>query len=137
MLFDNKMQLIDTVMLAEGAVNSVRISARTITEKAIKKNASSIILIHNHPNGLPYPSDDDVRFSNFLKDVLKNLDIHLIDHIIVSGRFYRPVFEGEVGENKFAAKPKFSYGSVKSKDGIRYSDVAAAASIMYQGLGEE
>ena len=63
MLFDNKMMLLDTVMLAEGAVNSVRVSTRTIAEKAIKKNASSIILIHNHPNGTQYPSDEDVRFS--------------------------------------------------------------------------
>lgn len=137
MLFDNKMQLIDTVMLAEGAVNSVRVSARTITEKAIKRNAASIILIHNHPNGSPYPSDEDKRFSNFLKGILGNLDINLIDHIIVSGRFYRPVFEGELGENKFASKPKFIYGNATNKDGIRFSDSKAAASIMYKGLDEE
>lgn len=137
MLFDNKMQLIDTVMLAEGAVNSVRISARTITEKAIKRNASSIILIHNHPNGSPYPSDDDLRFSNSLKDALGILDIHLIDHVIVSGRFYRPVFEGAVGENRFAAKPKLHYGQADSNNGVRYSEPLAAASVMYKGLYEE
>ncbi len=137
MLFDNKMMLLDTVMLAEGAVNSVRVSARTITEKAIKKNASSIILIHNHPNGVPYPSDDDSRFSAYLRDLLSNLDITLIDHIIVSGRFYRPVFEGEIGENRFASPIKFSYGERVLSTGIRVSEPQIAAGIAYEGKIEE
>ncbi len=133
MLFDNKMMLLDTVMLAEGAVNSVRVSTRTIAEKALKKNASAIILIHNHPNGTPYPSDEDRRFSSYLKDLLSNFDITLIDHIIVSGRFYRPVFEGEVGESRFAASKPFSYGEKVLSTGIRVFEPAAAANIPYQG----
>lgn len=137
MLFDNKMMLLDTVMLAEGAVNSVRVSTRTIAEKAIKKNASSIILIHNHPNGTPYPSDEDVRFSNYLKDLLANFDITLIDHIIVSGRYYRPVFEGEVGENRLASSNPFSYGEKTLTTGIRVSEPVVAADILYKGKEEQ
>ncbi len=133
MLFDNKMMLLDTVMLAEGAVNSVRVSARTITEKAIKKNASSIILIHNHPNGTTFPSDEDRNFSQYLKDLLANLDITLIDHIIVSGRFYRPVFEANVGENRLASAISFSYGEKLSQSGIRVFEPHVAAGIIYEG----
>ena len=103
MLFDNKMMLLDTVKLAEGSVNSVRISLRTIIDKAIKKNASSIVLIHNHPNGSPYPSDADIRFTNSIKDLLYNVDINLVDHIIVSGKYYRPIFQGETKENALAS----------------------------------
>jgi DNA repair protein RadC len=136
LLFDNKMMLLDTVMLGEGAVNSVHVSVRTIAEKALKKDASSIILLHNHPNGLPYPSDDDRRFSAYLKDLLANFDITLIDHIIVSGRFYRPVFEGEVGENKFAAPNSFSYGEKIAPTGIRVCETKAAADIAYKGNTE-
>ena len=51
MFFDNKMMLLDTVKVAEGAVNSVSAPARVFVEKAFKKNASSIVLIHNHPSG--------------------------------------------------------------------------------------
>lgn len=103
MLFDNKMMLLDTVKLAEGSVNSVRISLRTIIDKAIKKNASSIVLIHNHPNGSPYPSDADIKFTNSIKDLLYNVDINLVDHIIVSGKYYRPIFQGETKENALAS----------------------------------
>lgn len=137
MLFDNKMMLLDTVMLAEGAVNSVRVSARTIIEKAIKKNASSIILIHNHPNGVPYPSEEDQNFSLHLKSLLSNLDITLIDHIIVSGRFFRPVFEGDTSENAFAAPIKFSYGERPFADGVREAEPMAAAGIPYYGNVEQ
>lgn len=133
MLFDNKMMLLDTVMLAAGAVNSVRVSARTIAEKAIKKNASSIILIHNHPNGTPYPSDEDQHFSTYLRDLLGNLDITLIDHIIVSGKFYRPVFEANVDEKRFASPISFSYGETLLPNGIRVSEPHAAAGIIYEG----
>ncbi len=133
MLFDNKMMLLDTVMLAEGAVNSVRVSARTIIEKAIKKNASSIILIHNHPNGVPYPSEEDINFSQYLRNLLSNLDITLIDHVIVSGRFYRPVFEGEEGENCFASPIKFSYGDRVLANGVREAEPQAASGIPYFG----
>ena len=133
LLFDNKMMLLDTVMLGEGAVNSVHVSVRTIAEKALKKDASSIILLHNHPNGMPYPSEDDKRFSLYLKDLLANFDITLIDHIIVSGRYYRPVFEGEIGENRFAAPKKFSYGEKILPTGIRICEPKAASDIPYKG----
>jgi hypothetical protein len=102
-------------------------------EKALKKDASSIILLHNHPNGMPYPSEDDKRFSLYLKDLLANFDITLIDHIIVSGRYYRPVFEGEIGENRFAAPKKFSYGEKILPTGIRICEPKAASDIPYKG----
>lgn len=136
MLFDNKMMLIDTVMLAEGAVNSVRVSTRTICEKALKKNASSIILLHNHPSGTAYPSPDDERFSNYLRDMLANFDITLIDHVIVSGRYYRPVFEGEARKNRLASHIPFSYGSNNDPNGMRFCERAAAASIRYSEVEE-
>lgn len=137
MLFDNKMMLLDTVMLAEGAVNSVRVSARTIIEKAIKKNASSIILIHNHPNGVTYPSEEDKNFSQYLKNLLSNLDITLIDHIIVSGRFFRPVFEGDEREERLASSTKFSYGDRPFANGVREADLQAAAGVPYFGNIEQ
>lgn len=119
MLFDNRMKLIDTVLLAEGAVNSVRVSTRTICEKAIKKNASTIVLVHNHPNGTIYPSDEDVRLSSYLRDLLAAFDINLLDHVIVSGRFYRPVFAcDKMGENKLAAPSGFKHGTNGAPTGI-------------------
>ena len=136
MLFDNKMMLLDTIKLAEGAVNAVSVPPRIIVEKAFKKNASSIVLIHNHPSGLPLPSDEDTRFSRRLKDLLMGMDINFIDHIIVSGKFYRPIFEGEVRENNLASPVNFSYGENGDFMGIRSFEDRAASPIMYDGNTE-
>ena len=123
MLFDNKMKLLDIVMLSEGSVNSVGISYRTICERAFKKHASSVILIHNHPNGTPYPSAEDLRVSSILRDCLKTFEITLIEHIIVSGRYYRPMFEkSDAVEAKLAASINFDYGSCDNDEGIRTGD---------------
>lgn len=137
LLFDNKMKLLDTVMVAEGVVNTVRVSTRTICEKALKKNASCVILAHNHPNGIPQPSDEDVRYSSFLRDFLANFDITLIDHIIVSGRYYKAIFDGQSGENKFAAGGSFNYGSSSITTGIRFVEPSVAAGINYSENDEK
>ncbi len=118
MLFDNQMKLIDTVLLSQGTTNAVSLSLREVAEKAIKKNASSLILIHNHPSGTPYPSSEDTKLSVQLRDLLSMLNIRFIDHIIVSGRFYRPIFEEQTMECKFASSKKFTYGKA-TESGIR------------------
>ncbi len=91
MLFDNKMKLIDTVHLGDGSVNSVRLSMRTLAEKALKRSASSIILAHNHPNGTCYPSGDDIALTNQMADFCDVLGLNLIDHIVVSGKYFTPI----------------------------------------------
>ena len=72
-----------------------------------------------------------------LKSILSTLDITLIDHIIVSGRFFRPVFEGDTSENAFAAPIKFSYGERPHADGVREAEPMAAAGIPYYGNVEQ
>lgn len=134
MLFDNKMMLLDTVKLAEGVVNSVSVPPRIIVEKAFKRNAASVVLIHNHPSGLPNASDEDISYSRYLKGLLSGVNINLIDHIIVSGRYYRPIFEGELGENTLNSPVNFTYGPKPDATGIRIAeDLVAAADVPYKG----
>ncbi len=131
MFFDNKMKLLDTVMISEGAVNAVQIPTRMIVEKAFKKNAASVVLIHNHPNGTPFPSEDDMRVSNRLRDLLFDVNIKMIDHVIVSGRFYRPVFENDPFEKQLASPLPFSYGASSDPEGVRAAELLAASDTGY------
>ena len=96
LILDSKNRILWEELLSLGTIQTSIADPREIFLSALRKNGVSIILIHNHPNGTPYPSDDDQRFSTYLRNMLANFDINLIDHIIVSGRYYRPVFEGEV-----------------------------------------
>jgi DNA repair protein RadC len=50
---------------------------------AIRRNACSIIVAHNHPSGDPTPSPEDVRVTEMLVDAGKLLDIAVLDHIVI------------------------------------------------------
>ena len=135
MLFDNKMMLLDTVKIAEGTINEIKAPPRIIVEKAIRKNASSIVLLHNHPNGTAYPSKSDLKYSNYIKDLLSSMGIELVDHIIVSGRFYRSAFAGDICEDQLTASANYTYGKGLD-DGVGIADDLVAANISYKGKQE-
>jgi DNA repair protein RadC len=110
MLFDNKMKLIDTVQLGDGSVNTVKLSMRTLAEKALKRSASSIILAHNHPNGTCYPSSDDIALTHQMSDFCEVLGLNLIDHIVVSGKYYTPIMRSRKNAFMSSSQPSLDYG---------------------------
>lgn len=83
MSIDSSCRLIACDLLAEGAFSQVNINIRAITQIALKRNAYSVILAHNHPFGMSKPSNEDVLATTWIKNALKQLDIKFLDHIIV------------------------------------------------------
>ncbi|MFT5640648.1 MAG: DNA repair protein RadC [Cyclobacteriaceae bacterium] len=55
---------------------------KVIFKKALEKNASYIILLHNHPSGNKKPSQSDINLTNKLKQAGKTLDLPILDHLI-------------------------------------------------------
>ena len=47
------------------------------------KNASGLILAHNHPSGETDPSKSDIGLTNTLKNICETMNIRLLDHLIV------------------------------------------------------
>ena len=80
--------VIKTQELSEGVVNSVNVDLRKIAETALTNKAVQIIVSHNHPGGNVNPSDDDIRLTRKIRDMLSALNVNLLDHIIVSGFEY-------------------------------------------------
>lgn len=80
---DDKLNIISCTVIQEGGVNAVPINVRKIVETTYKWNCSLIILSHNHPNGLPLPSDDDVIQTKKIYQILQSVGITLLDHVIV------------------------------------------------------
>ena len=97
LLFDNGMTLLDCIMLDEGTVTQANITPRKIVEHAIKRNASAVLISHNHPKGVAIPSSEDVATTNFLQSSLKNMGITLIDHIIVGRDTIMPILNHQMG----------------------------------------
>ena len=85
---DTKLKVIDTEVLQKGSVASVNISPRDIVANALKKNASGIIMVHNHPSGDPRPSNNDVEATKRVKAACDTLGISLHEHIIISPSDY-------------------------------------------------
>ena len=71
-------------MLGEGSVNSAAVPMRRIVDVAMASNAASVILAHNHPGGVAFPSGDDVNTTKQLALTLQAVDVVLADHIIYS-----------------------------------------------------
>ncbi len=69
--------------ISVGTVNSTLVSPREIFVEALRKNAVSVILLHNHPSGDPTPSKDDVLVTKRVHEAGEIIGIDLLDHIII------------------------------------------------------
>ena len=87
-MLDNKGHRLGDHMISKGVVNASLISPREIFTLALKHDASSIILIHNHPSGDPTPSKADKQVTVQVHECGKLMNIPLIDHIIIGDHTY-------------------------------------------------
>lgn len=88
LLLDTKNQIIVTEEISVGTLNASIVHPRDVFKVAIKRNANSIILIHNHPSGDPTPSNEDINITNRLIDGGNLIGIKVLDHIIIGDNRY-------------------------------------------------
>ena len=60
MMLDTKNQLLGEKEITRGTVNATMISPRELFLAALQFRAVHILLVHNHPSGIPEPSGDDI-----------------------------------------------------------------------------
>ena len=46
-------------------------------------HAAAVILAHTHPSGNTQPSEQDIKLTHDLKNILKVVDVRIIDHLII------------------------------------------------------
>ncbi len=89
MLLNRNNRVLGLVELSTGGVSGTIVDPKIVLVAALKANASSIILAHNHPSGNPKPSQQDLRITQDIKDVSKRLTLSLHDHLILTSEgFY-------------------------------------------------
>ncbi len=81
--FNTKQELIEEVRLFMGTNNRSVTHMRDVFREAYKLNASSIVVMHNHPSGDVSPSRSDILFTNALVKTGNIQGIPVVDHIIV------------------------------------------------------
>jgi DNA repair protein RadC len=77
----NKITAINDV--STGTLNASLVHPREVFREAIKKSASSVILVHNHPSGDPEPSEEDLKITRRLVEAGRIIGIEVLDHIII------------------------------------------------------
>ncbi len=84
LLFNSAGRLFQTKKISSGSAALSGVSLRKIIEIAITNNAASVILVHNHPNGVTLPSEKDIEITEKIKSALENAEITLVDHFLVA-----------------------------------------------------
>ena len=78
-------KLLAVELMSEGTVNVSSVIPRQITEIATECDAATVILAHNHPQGVMEPSDADLMFTSDIRLALKTIGVKLTNHYIVAG----------------------------------------------------
>ncbi|MHB8577553.1 MAG: RadC family protein [Dehalococcoidia bacterium] len=74
--------------ISSGTVNQSQVRPAEVFRPAVQMNATSIIIVHNHPSGDPTPSREDIAITRDLVDAGRLLDLEVLDHIVIGqGRF--------------------------------------------------
>ncbi len=88
LLCDTRNRLIRIVEVYKGSLNAASVRIGEVFRDAVRANAASLVVVHNHPSGDPTPSPEDVALTRAMVEAGKLLDVEVLDHLIVGqGQF--------------------------------------------------
>jgi len=90
---DTKSRLMADVTLYLGTIDACQVRMAEVFREATRRNAASIVLVHNHPSGDRTPSPEDIAVTRSLIQAGRLLDITVADHLIVAGDGYTSLRE--------------------------------------------
>ena len=93
---DGKNSVIREDLISKGLQDKTTVYPRQVIETAIRNNASSILLLHNHTNGDPHPSEQDKNITKAIEIPVRILNISIYDHLIVSNDNYFSFRENKI-----------------------------------------
>ncbi|MCD4676074.1 MAG: DNA repair protein RadC [Desulfobacula sp.] len=104
LLLDRRNAISDMIDIDYGTVDRANPYIRDIIQTAIKYNAPSIIVAHNHPSGAVTPGNDDKSFTKSLMMAARATGIGFFDHIIIGdNRYFSFADEGLIEEYEMRA----------------------------------
>jgi DNA repair protein RadC len=87
-LLDTRNHVIEIREVYRGSLNASVVRVSEVFTPAVRRNAASILVVHNHPSGNPSPSPEDVAITKRLVEAGKLMEIEVLDHIIIGqGRY--------------------------------------------------
>ena len=83
LFLDQGLRLIHSEMHQKGSIDTIPVYPREILKRALDLNASSVVMMHNHPSGDANPSKEDIEATKEVRRLLEIVGIDFIDHLIV------------------------------------------------------
>ena len=87
-LLDDKVREIKSLRIAVGGRKATVIDKSVILRHALDAGASSLILVHNHPNGDPRPTRADIQETGGLRNACVSCSLTFLDHVIVADEHF-------------------------------------------------
>jgi DNA repair protein RadC len=88
MMLSRANRVLGICTISSGGTSGTVVDAKMVFATALKANASSMIVTHNHPSGNQIPFEQDRRLTKQLTEIGRALDLPLLDHVIVINQGY-------------------------------------------------
>lgn len=100
-LLDGANRIIRDYTVSEGTLNASVVHPREVFKPAVDELASAVILVHNHPSGTPFPSQEDKAVTEQMVNAGQCMGIPVLDHIIIAGyEYYSFAREGLINSKR-------------------------------------
>ncbi|GAA4498814.1 RadC family protein [Pseudaeromonas paramecii] len=83
LFLDSQHRVIKFEELFRGTLDGASVYPREVVKAALVCNAAAVILVHNHPSGLPEPSRADRTLTETLRAALATVEIRVLDHLVI------------------------------------------------------
>ena len=80
---NQQLQIIESTILFTGTINTSAVYPRELVKSVLNHEAVNILIGHTHPSGSIQPSSSDRAVTTKIKNLLSNLDVELIDHLVI------------------------------------------------------
>jgi DNA repair protein RadC len=97
LLLDTKNRVLSSPTVYIGNVNSSIIRVSEVFREAVRENATSVIVVHNHPSGDPSPSPEDVNVTRSMVQAGSLLGIEVLDHLVIGHQNFVSLKERGLG----------------------------------------
>ncbi len=92
---DNEGGLLGFDIISEGIPDAVSVDFRDVASTVLRRNASCVIISHNHITKNALPSQEDIATTLSLKNSLESISVRLLDHVIIAGDDYISMRQSE------------------------------------------
>lgn len=97
LLLTTKNHLIADVALYLGTIDTCHVRIAEVFRAAVRHNAASLILVHNHPSADPTPSPEDVAVTREIVRAGHLLGVAVLDHLVIGGGTFTSLRERGLG----------------------------------------